>query len=220
MGPELPGPERPGEQPRPPLVERRTALAGAVAAGIWRVEPAPEEITLSGVRVLVFRPSGVPYGAVLHMHGGAFRIGCPEQVAGFAQALAARCNVTVFCPAYRLAPEHPFPAALNDGWAVLAAIREQVRGPVIFSGDSAGGRSSGGAGTGCRGGGDIAGRACSALCVAGPYRDEPMLPDECADRSAILICFRAGGGGALFAGSCAAGAAGLAYICKSFGFSA
>lgn len=56
---------------------------------------------------------------------------CPE--------VAETCQVTVVCPAYRLAPEHPFPAALRDGWAVLASLWNDARGPVIISGDSAGG---------------------------------------------------------------------------------
>ena len=45
----------------------------------------------------------------------------------------------VVCPAYRLAPEHPYPAALNDGRAVLAALRSGSAHPVLLSGDSAGG---------------------------------------------------------------------------------
>lgn len=73
------------------------------------------------------------------MHGGAFRIGCPEQIAPFALALAEASAVTVICPAYRLAAEHPFPAGLNDGWAVLRALAEDEGHPLILSGDSAGG---------------------------------------------------------------------------------
>ncbi len=75
----------------------------------------------------------------MHMHGGAFRIGAPEQIAPFAHDLAEVCAVTVICPAYRLAPEHPFPAGLNDGWAVLSTLSETATGTLILSGDSAGG---------------------------------------------------------------------------------
>ncbi len=80
-----------------------------------------------------------PRGTLLHMHGGAFRIGCPEQIAPFALALAQACAVTVICPAYRLAPEYPFPTGLNDGLAVLSALAETATTPLILSGDSAGG---------------------------------------------------------------------------------
>ena len=94
---------------------------------------------IGGVRCLRFSPSGTTRGTILHLHGGAFRIGCPEQVAPFAASLAEACAVHVICPAYRLAPEHPFPAGLNDGWAVLRALAETATGPLILSGDSAGG---------------------------------------------------------------------------------
>ncbi len=134
-------PERTGHAAPADLAERRTGLAAAVAAGYWRTDPAPEEVHIGGVRCLRFSPSGVslasdPRGTLLHMHGGAFRIGCPEQIAPFALALAQTCTVTVICPAYRLAPEHPFPAGLNDCRAVLTALAD---GPIILSGDSAGG---------------------------------------------------------------------------------
>ena len=108
----------------PDLAERRAGLAAAVAAGYWRTDPAPEEVHIGGVRCLRFSPSGASRGTLLHMHGGAFRIGCPEQIAPFAHRLAQASAVTVICPAYRLAPEHPFPAGLNDGWAVLRALAE------------------------------------------------------------------------------------------------
>ena len=72
------------------------------------------------------------------MHGGAFRVGCPEQVGPFAAALAEACAVDVICPAYRLAPEHPFPAGLFDGWKVLMAVADKSA-QLAISGDSAGG---------------------------------------------------------------------------------
>jgi len=59
--------------------------------------------------------------------------------AAFAAALAARCDISVVCPDYRLAPEHPFPAGLADGWSVMNALLEEGDAPLILSGDSAGG---------------------------------------------------------------------------------
>ena len=100
-------PERKGHTASADLAERRTGLAAAVAAGVWSTDPAPEEVQIGGVRCLRFSPSGASRGTLLHMHGGAFRIGCPEQIAPFALALAQGCKVTAICPAYRLAPEHP-----------------------------------------------------------------------------------------------------------------
>jgi acetyl esterase/lipase len=56
-----------------------------------------------------------------------------------AAALAQACSVTVVCPAYRLAPEHPYPAGLRDAAAVMGSLRAEHGGPLIVAGDSAGG---------------------------------------------------------------------------------
>jgi acetyl esterase/lipase len=112
-------------------------MAAAVAAS--RNRATGEELILGGVRALRFAPPGEPRARVLHLHGGGFRIGAPEFAADFAAALAARCGVTAICPAYRLAPEHPFPAGLADARAVMTALQEAEDSPLILSGDSAGG---------------------------------------------------------------------------------
>lgn len=53
-------------------------------------------------------------GAVLYVHGGGYCCGDLEYAKGFGTILASEANARVFCPAYRLAPEYPYPAALND----------------------------------------------------------------------------------------------------------
>jgi len=110
----------------------------AIAAGTWRTA-GQQEAELGGVRVLRFRPPDEPVCGVLHLHGGGFRIGCPEMVAPFAASLVARCGVEVICPAYRLAPEYPFPAGLVDAHTVTKVLRQVRDYPLIISGDSAGG---------------------------------------------------------------------------------
>jgi acetyl esterase/lipase len=133
-------PERPGYAPPPDLAARRSGLTAAIEAGVWQTDPPPNERAAGGVRTLRFEPLGPSRGVLLHLHGGAFRIGAPEAIAPFAAALAERSGLSVICPAYRLAPEHPFPAALNDAFAVLTAVRaEAANRPLIVSGDSAGG---------------------------------------------------------------------------------
>jgi len=131
--------ERPGRPAPAELAARREGMAGAIAGGHWRTDPAPAEVVLDGVRVLRFRPAGAARGVVLHLHGGGFRQGCPEMIGPYAAALAERCGVEVVCPAYRLAPEHPFPAGLNDAAKVYRALRREGAAPLIVSGDSAGG---------------------------------------------------------------------------------
>jgi monoterpene epsilon-lactone hydrolase len=78
--------------------------------------------------------AGVP---LLYLHGGAYFAGSPEFYRPIASALAAQ-GFEVFTPAYRLAPRHPFPAALEDSLAVFEAMA--VRGSkMALAGDSAGG---------------------------------------------------------------------------------
>ena len=77
---------------------------------------------------------------VVHFHGGGYCIGSARTVRGWAAHLSAQAGCRVVLPEYRLAPEHPHPAALEDARAVLAALAgEDGPGPVVVSGDSAGG---------------------------------------------------------------------------------
>lgn len=131
--------QRSGFAASPELASQRAGLRDAVGAGIWRTDPEPEELYIGAVRCLRFAGHGEPRATLLHFHGGALRIGCPEQVGPFAAAVAAQCDVDVVCPAYRLAPEYPFPAAIVDAWAVFSALRLQEGRIVAISGDSAGG---------------------------------------------------------------------------------
>ena len=76
--------------------------------------------------------------AIVHLHGGAYTVGSPKTHRALAAFLARAAGAVVYLPDYRLAPEHPFPAALDD--AVLAC--EQLAGEhdcYSLSGDSAGG---------------------------------------------------------------------------------
>jgi acetyl esterase/lipase len=135
--PALP-PERTGRPAGADLAARRQGIAAAAASAV-RTDPPASEVRLGGVRCLRIDPPGPARGLVLHFHGGGFRLGAPEMIAPFAAALAARCAVSVVCPAYRLAPEHPFPNGLHDARAAFLALSGEGAGPIILSGDSAGG---------------------------------------------------------------------------------
>lgn len=81
-----------------------------------------------------------PGRRMLYLHGGAFVMGSPDSYRSRAIRLSYRCDAEVFVPDYRLAPEHPFPAALEDAvaaWAALPALGGS--GPTFVVGDSAGG---------------------------------------------------------------------------------
>jgi acetyl esterase/lipase len=81
-----------------------------------------------------------PDRVILYLHGGAFVMGSPASYRNRAMRLSYRCCADVFVPAYRLAPEHPYPAALEDAlaaWRFVRTLRPDV--PIFVAGDSAGG---------------------------------------------------------------------------------
>ncbi len=79
--------------------------------------------------------------AVLYLHGGAYCVGSPGTHRAITAQLALRCRMRVFAADYRLAPEHPFPAAVDDAVAAYAALLGDGGEPagVALAGDSAGG---------------------------------------------------------------------------------
>jgi len=131
-------PERTGREAPAELLAIREAMAGAAAAGQWANDPPLEEVEIGGARCLLARSPEAERATIIHFHGGGYRIGMPEAVGPFAVELAQRCRVSVLCPEYRLAPDHPFPAALHDAAAVIEAVAGQA-GMLFLSGDSAGG---------------------------------------------------------------------------------
>ena len=99
------------------------------------------ERTLDGVRADVLTVgSARPETTVVHFHGGGYCVGSARVVRAWAAHLSAQAGCQVVLPEYRLAPEHPHPAALDDAEAVLAALSgEAASGSIVVSGDSAGG---------------------------------------------------------------------------------
>jgi len=81
-----------------------------------------------------------PARVVFYLHGGAFFMGSPASYRNRAMRLSYRCQAEVFIPDYRLAPEHPYPAALDDALAAWRCVRDLRKDARIFvAGDSAGG---------------------------------------------------------------------------------
>jgi monoterpene epsilon-lactone hydrolase len=77
---------------------------------------------------------------VVHFHGGGYCVGSPAEARDWAARLSARAGCRVVLPEYRLAPEHPYPAAVDDAREVMsAALGDAAPGTVVVSGDSAGG---------------------------------------------------------------------------------
>ncbi|PWE26566.1 alpha/beta hydrolase [Pararhodobacter marinus] len=80
-------------------------------------------------------------GVIVYFHGGAYLMGSPRTHLPLAAELARRTGARVFMPEYRLAPEHPFPAAFEDAEAAYDGLLALGHSPesLVLAGDSAGG---------------------------------------------------------------------------------
>ena len=99
-------------------------------------------VELGGVRALRFEPTAPARpGTILFLHGGSFVSGSPETHLGLTGELVVRTARAAVSVDYRLAPEHPFPAAIEDATAAYRALLEAGHDPagIVLTGDSAGG---------------------------------------------------------------------------------
>jgi acetyl esterase/lipase len=97
---------------------------------------------LGGVPVLSIETAGASHDAVvLWFHGGWYVIGSPRTSAGLSSDLARRVDARVVSVDYRLAPEHPYPAALQDARAAYRGLLDSRADPrsIAIVGESAGG---------------------------------------------------------------------------------
>jgi len=121
--------------------ERSSALLGRTPKGVVAVPalgaPVPSEWIRSA------HPDGGASAAkaILYFHGGGYVLGSVAAHRAITAKFAAESGVPALLFGYRLAPEHPYPAALEDAQAVYAWLLADGRGPgdVVFLGDSAGG---------------------------------------------------------------------------------
>src|SRR5579863_9564340 len=100
------------------------------AAALGTVPTA--EITVDGIE---------PRHVVLYFHGGVYVLGDAFQAAGLAVQIGRRTRAKVISVDYRLAPEHPYPAAVDDALAAYQALLRAGTAPadIVFAGESAGG---------------------------------------------------------------------------------
>lgn len=84
---------------------------------------------------------GLRAGTILYFHGGAYVFGSPRTAMSLTGNLVARTGFRALSLDYRLAPEHPFPAAVDDALSAYRALLDSGEDPsaIVFAGDSAGG---------------------------------------------------------------------------------
>lgn len=127
----------------PESLVRRLRLISALTP---QTGPLPAPIRMRSGRVAgvpgEWLTMPAPACTILYFHGGAFVAGGPRMYRYFCAHLARQLNAEVFLPRYRLAPEHPFPAAPDDACATHAAMAQRAHAagrPLVVMGDSAGG---------------------------------------------------------------------------------
>jgi epsilon-lactone hydrolase len=105
----------------------------------------PEDLTfeaapVGGISGWWAKPAKARKGAaIIHVHGGWFNWGTARAFRNFAGHIASSAGAVAFIPDYRLAPEHPFPAALRDLEACYRGLLDQGITKIALTGDSAGG---------------------------------------------------------------------------------
>src|ERR1035438_7084715 len=100
------------------------------------------EVDLAGMRTLLVEPAREARpGTILFFHGGGFVFGSPETDMCLTAALVTRTGYRAYSPDYRLAPEHPFPAGVNDAFDAYRALLDAGQDPstIALAGASAGG---------------------------------------------------------------------------------
>jgi acetyl esterase/lipase len=123
------------------LPEMRVAYEGLHAQFAPPPEIAVLPVNTGGVPALLVTPRADQPATVLYLHGGGYVMGSAFGYRPLAGALASAAGAAVLVPEYRLAPEHPFPAALEDALAAYRWILDRGADPggVTLAGDSSGG---------------------------------------------------------------------------------
>jgi acetyl esterase/lipase len=126
-----------------PVAQQRRRLLAATRLTLPPRGVTFEHASVAGVpgEVVCARGGALPSPVILYLHGGGYCTGSPLTHRALTGHLAVRCRARVFVPDYRLAPEHPFPAGLDDAVATYRGLLDEgiPPGDIVIAGDSAGG---------------------------------------------------------------------------------
>jgi len=131
----------------PPSDSLTTAERRAQYERAEKVFPTPPDVKVERVSApaapaeWLRPPSAAPGRVVLYLHGGGYVIGSSRSHRHLAAAIAGAAGASALLLDYRLAPEHPFPAAVEDATAAYRWLLDQAIAPerIVIAGDSAGG---------------------------------------------------------------------------------
>lgn len=105
--------------------------------------PPPEvtvrPVSAGGVSSLLVSPPDQPATSILYLHGGGYMLGSAFGYRHLAGALALAADAGALVPDYRLAPEHAFPAALDDALSAYRWLLDRGQDRIVVAGDSSGG---------------------------------------------------------------------------------
>ncbi|MGH3171136.1 MAG: alpha/beta hydrolase fold domain-containing protein, partial [Trebonia sp.] len=109
--------------PRLPWEAQRRRLSWLVRSWPLPQGTSVTDTALNGIPAeVVTARGGTAAVTVVHFHGGGYCVGLPAEARNWAAHLSARAGCRVILPGYRLAPEHAYPAALEDARAVMAEV--------------------------------------------------------------------------------------------------
>lgn len=121
---------------------RRLCEEGAAKYAKIPIGVRIEEEYLEGIKGEWIIPANAKKGKIImYVHGGGYVSGSCSDHRGFVSKFAERCGITNYLYEYRLAPEHKFPAAVEDSVKVYKVLLARVEEPadIIIAGESAGG---------------------------------------------------------------------------------
>lgn len=189
---------RPLLHPAVPVSIQRKLVSKAYLTSVPPRGTRFEYIEAEGIAMTRVCHSDNPDGVVLYFHGGGYIIGSSRTHRGITGHLARASGTMVIVPDYRLAPENPYPAALDDAEAVYLALLDEGHPPASLSlaGDSAGGGLAIALAMRLR---DKGLPLPSSLMVMSPWTDlsnahlyspecEPVLQRRWIDKAARLYC--------------------------------
>ncbi|AXQ31312.1 alpha/beta hydrolase [Solimonas sp. K1W22B-7] len=124
----------------PVRMQRRLLKAAGIATRVPReVKVTPRMLGAAPGETLQLEGAAAQGAAILFLHGGGYCVGSLDSHRPLSATLAKASGLTVFALDYRLAPEHPYPAALNDAVAAYRTLLDEGHERIFLAGDSAGG---------------------------------------------------------------------------------